>query len=96
MGQFYALKYFADDLQREIRYPISEVQEAAWKRNLTLERGPFSAEEADDFYFTMRLGELPHSTCLSCWTGSQLSLIHIFCQGRPGHRLHPADRGGYH
>ena len=71
MGQFYALKYFADDLQREIRYPISEVQEAAWKRNLTLERGLFSAEEADDFYFTMRLGELPHSTCLSCWTGSQ-------------------------
>ena len=71
MGQFYALKYFADDLQREIRYPISEVHEAAWKRNLTLERGPFSAEEADDFYFTMRLGELPHSTCLSCWTGSQ-------------------------
>ena len=71
MGQFYALKYFADDLQREIRYPISEVQEAAWKRNLTLERGPFSAEEADDFYFTMQLGELPHSTCLSCWTGSQ-------------------------
>ena len=36
-----------------------------------LERGSFSAEEADDFYFTMRLGELPHSTCLSCWTGSQ-------------------------
>lgn len=71
MGQFYALKYFVDDLQREIRYPISEVQETAWKRNLTLERGPFSAEEADDFYFTMRLGELPHSTCLSCWTGSQ-------------------------
>ena len=70
MGQFYALKYFADDLQREIRYPISEVQEAAWKRNLTLERGSFSAEEADDFYFTMRLGELPHSTCLSCWTGN--------------------------
>lgn len=71
MGQFYALKYFADDLQREIRYPISEVQEAAWKRNLTLERGSFSAEEADDFYFTMRLGEMPHSTCLSCWTGNQ-------------------------
>ena len=71
MGQFYALKYFADDLQREIRYPISEVQEAAWKRNLTLDRGPFSAEEADDFYFTMQLGELPHSTCLSCWTGNQ-------------------------
>ena len=71
MGQFYTLKYFTDDLQREIRYPISEAQETAWKHNLTLERGPFFAEEADDFYRTMRLGELPHSTCLSCWTGSQ-------------------------
>lgn len=71
MGQFYALKYFAGDLQREIRYPISETQETAWKRNLILKRGLFSAEETDDFYFTMRLGELPHSTCLSCWTGSQ-------------------------
>lgn len=71
MGQFYALKYFAGDLQREIRYPISETQETAWKRNFILKRGLFSAEETDDFYFTMRLGELPHSTCLSCWTGSQ-------------------------
>ena len=71
MGQFYALKYFDDDLRREIRYPISEVQEAAWKPNLTLKRGAFSAEEADDFYFTMRLGELPRTTCLSCWDGNQ-------------------------
>ena len=71
MGQFYALKYFADDLQREIRYPISEVQEAAWKRNLTLERATFCPYEEQALYCSMRRRALPHSTCLSCWTGSQ-------------------------
>ena len=29
------------------------------------------AKEVDDFYHTLRLGELPHSTCLSYRTGSQ-------------------------
>ena len=32
MGQFYKLKYFAGDLQREIRYPVSEMQESFWKK----------------------------------------------------------------
>lgn len=71
MGQFYKLKYFAGDLQREIRYPVSEMQESLWKKNLSLARGAFGAEEVDDFYHTLRLGELPHSTCLSYRTGSQ-------------------------
>lgn len=71
MGQFYKLKYFAGDLQREIRYPVSEMQESLWKKNLSLARGTFWAEEVDDFYHTLRLGELPHSTCLSYRTGSQ-------------------------
>ena len=35
MGQFYKLKYFAGDLQREIRYPVSEMQESLWKKNLS-------------------------------------------------------------
>ena len=48
MGQFYVLKYFADDLRREINHPISEQQETAWQKNLALERGKFIAEEADD------------------------------------------------
>ena len=71
MGQFYKLKYFAGDLQREIRYPVSEMQESLWKKNRSLARGAFLAEEVDDFYHTLRLGELPHSTCLSYRTGSQ-------------------------
>lgn len=45
MGQFYTLKYFTDDLQREIRYPISEAQETTWKHNLTLERGRSSQKK---------------------------------------------------
>ena len=65
------LKYFAGDLQREIRYPVSEMQESLWKKNLSLARGAFLAEEVDDFYHTLRLGELPHGTCLSYRTGSQ-------------------------
>lgn len=54
MGQFYKLKYFAGDLQREIRYPVSEMQESLWKKNLSLARGAFWAEEVDDF--TTRCG----------------------------------------
>ena len=34
MGQFYKLKYFAGDLQREIRYPVSEMQESLWKKKI--------------------------------------------------------------
>ena len=71
MGQFYVLKYFADDLHREINHPISEQQETAWQKNLALERGKFIAEEADDFYHTIQIGELPYGTCLSYRTGSQ-------------------------
>ena len=41
MGQFYALKYFADDLRREIRYPISEVQEATMETQSHTEAGTF-------------------------------------------------------
>lgn len=71
MGRFYVLKYFADDLHREINHPISEQQETAWQKNLALERGKFIAEEADDFYHTIQIGELPYGTCLSYRTGSQ-------------------------
>ena len=71
MGKFYDLKYFAGDLQREIHHPVSEKQESMWKQNLSLEQGVFFAQEVDDFYHTMRLGELPHHTCLSYRNGHQ-------------------------
>lgn len=71
MGRFYELKYFTDDLRREIRYPISPSQEALWRNNTSLAKGGFRADEEDDFFHTLRLGELPHPTCLSYRTGIQ-------------------------
>lgn len=71
MGKFYDLKYFAGDLQREIHHSVSEKQEVVWKQNLSLKQGAFFAQEVDDFYHTMRLGELPHHTCLSYRSGHQ-------------------------
>ena len=71
MGQFYRLKYFADDLNRELRYSISEGKKKRWEENRSLNRNGFSAEEVDDFYHTIQIGELPRWTCLSYKTGSQ-------------------------
>ena len=71
MGQFYKLKYFAGDLKQEIHYPIQEAREDVWKQNLSLTRLGLMAKEVDDFYHTIRMGELPHFTCLSCYQGSQ-------------------------
>lgn len=71
MGQFYKLKYFAGDLKQEIHYPIQEAREDVWKQNLSLTRPGLMAKEVDDFYHTIRMGELPHFTCLSCYQGSQ-------------------------
>lgn len=71
MGQFYKLKYFTDDLKRELQYPIRKEQEDAWRRNLSITDGRMTAEEVDDFYHTIQLGELPRTTCLSYRNGSQ-------------------------
>lgn len=60
MGQFYKLKYFAGDLKQEIHYPIQEAREDVWKQNLSLTRLGLMAKEVDDFYHTIRMGELPH------------------------------------
>ena len=38
---------------------------------LALTRLGLMAKEVDDFYHTIRMGELPHFTCLSCYQGSQ-------------------------
>lgn len=70
MGQFRTLKYYKDDLEREIDYSIGEQQKACWENNLTADHGEFQIEEADDYYMTMRLGETPYRTCLSYIDGA--------------------------
>lgn len=75
MGKFYKLKYFAGDLRQELHYPIQAVQEEVWKQNLSLSRSEFEAEEVDDFYHTLQIGELPHRTCLSYRWGNQRNCL---------------------
>lgn len=69
MGQFYKLKYFTDDLRQELQYPISSEQETVWKGNSSIRCKTLVAEEVDDFDHTIRIGELPHHTCLSYLSG---------------------------
>ena len=70
MGQFRILKYYKDDLEREIDYSIGEQQKACWENNLSANHGDFHIEEADDYYMTMRLGNTPYKTCLSYIDGA--------------------------
>lgn len=65
MGEFNTLKYFADDLRKEIDFPIAETQKAYWTENSGLTEGHFIIKEHDDFFSTMIMGTAPQRTCLS-------------------------------
>lgn len=70
MGQFTQLKYYEDDLQKEIDFKLGENQKKHWKANGTLSYGCFKIFEKDDYYTTLRLGTLPRHTCLSYSDGA--------------------------
>lgn len=70
MGQYHTLKYFRNDLDREISYPITEAQKLRWMENASLTRDGFEVSERDDFFTTMRIGDVPEYTCLNYRTGS--------------------------
>ena len=70
MGQFHMLKYFKDDLQKEIDFPIKQIQQKCWESNVSRKSGDFQIIETDDFYTTLRLGTLPHHTCLAYYDGA--------------------------
>jgi hypothetical protein len=71
MDAFGTLKYYADDLHKEIDYPVSGEQKSVWMENTELEgRYGIVVRECDDFYGTMLLGTIPQSTCLNYASGS--------------------------
>lgn len=70
MGQYKTLKYFHDDLDREISRPISETQKQHWMENSSLEQDGFEVSERDDFFTIMRIGEVPQHTCLNYKDGT--------------------------
>lgn len=66
MGQFRKLKYYTNDLHREIDFDLKEEQIREWKsNNIKISDGEIDVMEYDDFYSTMVLGESPQHTCLS-------------------------------
>ena len=65
MGEFNKLKYFADDLRKEIDYPLSKTQKELWSENTEQTGGNITVGEHDDFYSTMVMGTVPQRTCLS-------------------------------
>lgn len=66
MGEFKKLKYYKDDLQKEIDIDLADYQIKEWtQNNLMITDGAISVGEYDDFYSTMILGEKPQHTCLS-------------------------------
>ncbi len=65
MGQFSDLKYHADDLERELDYPLDTRAKVEWKQNLTLAQGGVDILERDDFFSAMLLSTQPYATCLS-------------------------------
>lgn len=72
MGQFQRVKYYEDDLSKEIDYPVTDSQKALWIENETLTAGSgVSAWEEDRMLPVMQIGEIPTSTCLSYRSGAQ-------------------------
>lgn len=70
MGQFKKLKYFADDLHKEINFDLKSEQITEWtSNNRIISDGEIEVKEYDDFYSTMTLGEYPQHTCLSYRNG---------------------------
>ena len=70
MGKYAEIKYHADDLQREIGFAVSDAQKTRWTENSTLEEGKITVEERDDFFSTIRIGEVPQRTCLNYLNGA--------------------------
>ena len=66
MGEFGKLKYYADDLRKELDYPITDMQKSVWMANTdTSNNDEIDVKECDDFFNTMLLGTVPQRTCLS-------------------------------
>lgn len=68
-GRFRELKYFGNDLERELDYPIMELSKNMWKKNLLEEKDGLCVWEEDGLIPVMRMGEVPYATCLSYKTG---------------------------
>lgn len=65
MGRFKELKYYHDDLLKEIDFPIADWQKKIWMENSREEREAFAVWEEDGLLPVMQIGVKPCKTCLS-------------------------------
>lgn len=70
MGRFYEVKYFKDDLQREIDFPVSETVKMDWQENRLCTENGIRLWEEDRLLPVMQIGEVPSHTCLSYQSGA--------------------------
>lgn len=71
MGKFKKLKYYPDDLKKEIDFSLADYQIKEWtENNMIVKEEMIEVKEYDDFYNTMVLGEVPERTCLSYKNGA--------------------------
>lgn len=69
MGRFRELKYYQDDLSKELDYPITLSIKQQWMENLSVKEDSLCFWEADDLLSVMQIGEIPKHTCLSYING---------------------------
>ena len=53
MGEFKTLKYYPNDLNREISFPTTKQQQLLWQTNTAMETYGILVEEVDDYYSTL-------------------------------------------
>ena len=64
------IKFFKDDLKKEISFEISEDTEEMWKDNAKNTSSKYITEEAYDYESIIKLGKIPVNTCMSYDGGS--------------------------
>lgn len=64
------IKFFKDDLKKEISFDISKDKEEMWKDNARNTSSKYITEEAYDYESIIKLGKIPVSTCMSYDGGS--------------------------
>lgn len=65
MGKLNEIKYYQDDLSKELEFSISNLQKDTWMKNESSCTKHLLIQEYDDFGSTMKLGTSTGQTCLS-------------------------------
>ena len=68
-GRFRELKYYKNDLEREIALRTSEKVQKHWMENMETKKGAFRLWEEDRLLPVMQIGEVLGHTCLSYQSG---------------------------